>query len=170
MKEAGLTGAKPDVTPMEQNHKLSSATGRILREPDRYRRLVGRLVYLSITRPDICYAVHILTQFLQEPRQEHLDAVYRVLRYLKGSPGQGILLKSDSTLQLYAFCDADWAACPSTRRSLTAYFVHLGTSPISWKTKKQPTVARSSAEAEYRAMAMTTCELTWINTPRDDVV
>ncbi|XP_012828502.1 PREDICTED: uncharacterized protein LOC105949729 [Erythranthe guttata] len=96
-------------------------------------------------------------KFLQVPRQEHLDVVYCVLRYLNGSPGQGILFRSDSSLQLYAFCDADWAACPKTLRSLTVYYVQLGTSHISWKTKKQPTVARSSAEAEYRAMAMTTC-------------
>ena len=162
LKDAGLLGAKPAVTPMEQNHNLARASGHLLHDPGRYRRLVGRLVYLSITRPDICYAVHILTQFLHEPRQEHMDAVHRVLRYLKGSPGQGILLRSDSSLQLYAFCDSDWAACPLTRRSLTAYFINLGSSPISWKTKKQPTVARSSAEAEYRALAVTTCELTWI--------
>ena len=95
-------------------------------------------------------------------RQLHLDAILRVLRYLKGSPGQGILLWSDSSLQLFAYCNSDLAACPMTHRSLTAYFVQLGSSPISWKTKKQAIVARSSMEAEYLAMVVITCELTWL--------
>lgn len=86
----------------------------------------------------------------------------RVLRYLKGSPGQGSILAADSSLQLNAFYDSDWAICPLTRRSVTGYFVTLGTSPISWKTKKQPTVSRTSSEAEYQVMAVTTSELTWL--------
>ena len=99
---------------------------------------------------------------MQEPRQEHWDAALRVVRYLKGSPGQGILLRSDSELSLKGWCDSDWAACPLTRRSLTGWLVFLGHSPIAWKTKKQHTVARSSAEAEYRSMASITCELKWL--------
>ncbi|CAM8948767.1 unnamed protein product [Rhodiola kirilowii] len=86
----------------------------------------------------------------------------RVVRYLKSSPGQGILLRTDSYLVLSAYCDADWASCPVSRRSLTAYFVFLGGFPISWKTKKQATVSRSSAEAEYRAIASATCEIIWL--------
>ena len=85
-----------------------------------------------------------------------------MVRYLKTNPGQGILLKSFSDLRLTAYYDADWASCPMTRRSLTAYFVFLGDSPISWKTKKQPTISCSSAEAEYCALAITTCELKWL--------
>jgi len=81
---------------------------------------------------------------------------------LKGNPGQGILLQSDSDLQLYAFCDSDWGVCPITRCSLTGYFVTLGNSPISWKTKRQSTVSRSSAEAEYQAMATVISEVIWI--------
>lgn len=96
---------------------------------------------------------------MQCPQEAHWDAALRVVRYLKGDSGQGIFLRSSCDLRLTAFCDSDWASCPMTRRSLTMYFVRLGVSPISWKTKKQHTVSRSSAEAEYRSMATTCCEL-----------
>ena len=99
---------------------------------------------------------------MQNPQVEHWEAALRVVRFLKGSPGQGILLKSMCDLQLRGWCDADWAGCPLTRRSLTGWVVYLGDSPISWKTKKQHIVSRSSAEAEYRSMALTTCELKWL--------
>ena len=99
---------------------------------------------------------------MHEPRTEHWEAALRVVRYLKGTLGQGILLRSDSNLTLQGWCDSDWAACPITRRSLTGWLVFLGQSPISWKTKKQNTVSRSSAEAEYRSMAAITCELKWL--------
>jgi len=101
---------------------------------------------------------------MQEPKQEHMDAARRILRYLKATPGHGILLKTDTLLQVEAYCDADWGACPITRRSLTGYLVTVGGSPISWRTKKQTTVSRSSAEAEYRSMAATTSELVWLKT------
>ena len=160
--ECGLLGSKPVEFPMETNHKLALADGPLLTDPTRYRRLIGRLIYLTITRPELCYAVHVLSQFMQEPKEEHMEAARRLLRYLKGNPGQGLFLKSDSNLQVYAYCDSDWGACPLTRRSLTGYFVTIGGSPVSWKTKKQTTVSRYSAEAEYRAMANVTSELIWI--------
>ena len=101
---------------------------------------------------------------MQKPREEHMEAVRRVARYLKGTAGQGILLRQDCNLQLIGFCDADWGVCPLSRKSLTGYFMMLGDSPISWKTKKQSTVSRSSAEAEYRSMAAATSELVWLRT------
>jgi hypothetical protein len=104
----------------------------------------------------------MLAQFMQQPRLPHWDAAIRVVKYLKGNPGQGIFLRADCDLQLYAWCDSDWASCPLTRRSLSSWLVLLGNSPISWKTKKQHTVSRSSAEAEYRSLATTTCELKWL--------
>ena len=96
---------------------------------------------------------------MQEPRTDHWDVALRVVRYLKGTPGQGILLRSNSDLTLQGWCDSNWTACPLTRKSLTGWLVFLGYSPISWKTKKQNTVSRSSAEAECRSMATITCEL-----------
>lgn len=139
LTEVGLLGSKPDAFPMEQNHKLDLATGPLLSNPERYRRLVGRLIYLTITRPELSYCVHTLAQFMHSPRQEHWDVIIRVLRYLKGNPGQGLFFSCNSNLQLYAYCDFDWASCPLSRRSLSGYFVILVNSPISWKTKKQHT-------------------------------
>ncbi|XP_021766281.1 uncharacterized protein LOC110730767 [Chenopodium quinoa] len=162
ISETGLLGAKPADFPMEQNHKLALAEGRVLEDVEKYRRLVGRLIYLCVTRPDLAYPVHILSQFMQNPKEVHWEAALRVVRYLKKHPGQGILLRSDSGLQLEGWCDSDWASCPLSRRSLTGWFVLLGFSPISWRTKKQPTVATSSADAEYRSMTATTCELKWL--------
>lgn len=123
---------------------------------------MGRLIYLTITRPEISYSVHTLSQFMQKPKQDHWHAAIRLLHYLKGSPGKGLLLSSSSALQLRGFCDSDWAACPTTRHSITGFFVQLGDTPIAWKTKKQHTVSRSSAEAEYRSMASVCCELIWL--------
>ncbi|GKU93384.1 hypothetical protein SLEP1_g6979 [Rubroshorea leprosula] len=159
---AGMLGTKPCPFPMEQKMKLTPCIGSPLSDPMQYRRLVGKLIHLTITRPEISFAVHTLSQFMQAPRQPHLDATMRVWRYLKSSPGQGIFLSSSSSLQLSAYCDSDWASCPTTRRSTTGYLTLLGNSPISWKTKKQSTVSRSSAKAEYRAMASTVSELLWL--------
>lgn len=103
--ETGLLGAKPASFPIEQNHMLALARGSLLSDPEQYRRLVGRLIYLSFTRPDLGYAVHILAQFMQAPRVEHWNAALRVVRYLKGSPGQGILLHSTCDLHLTGWCD-----------------------------------------------------------------
>ncbi|KAJ4796665.1 Retroelement pol polyprotein-like [Rhynchospora pubera] len=162
LAECSLLGAKPAATPLEQNHRLTESTSEKLKDPERYRRLVGRLIYLTITRPELCYSVHTLAQFMHDPLEAHYEATLTVMRYLKGNPGQGIVLCADDGLQLNGYCDSDWASCPTTRRSLTGYFVMLGGSPISWKTKKQPTVSHYSAEAEYRSMANTTCELVWL--------
>ncbi|GKU93761.1 hypothetical protein SLEP1_g7329 [Rubroshorea leprosula] len=99
---------------------------------------------------------------MDEPKQEHFDVAMKVLRYVKNSPGQGILLSSSSHPHLVAYCDVDWASCPRTRRSTTGYYICLGHSPVSWQSKKQSIVSHSSAEAEYRAMASTVSELTWL--------
>jgi len=162
MDECGLLSSKPSAFPMEANHKLVLATGSPLIDAGRYRRLVGRLIYLTITRPNLCYAVHILSQFMQNPREKHMAAACWVLRYIKGTPDCGILLQANSKLQLSTYCDSDWGACPLTRHSLTGYLVTVEGSPVSWKIKNQTTVSRSSAKVKYRSMAAATRELIWL--------
>jgi hypothetical protein len=110
ISEVGLLGAKPAQIPMDQNHRLSLVDGPLLSEPEKYRRLVGRLIYLYVTRPELSYCVHMLAQFMQQPRLPHWDAALRVVKYLKGNPCQGIFLRADWDLQLYAWCDSDWAS------------------------------------------------------------
>jgi len=125
------------------------------------RALVGRLIYLCFTKPDLAYSVHVLSQ-LQNSRIEHWYATLRVVRYLKGHPGLGILLPWQNDLQLCGWCDFDWASCPFTRKSLTGWSIQLGTSPISWKTQTINTVSAFSVEVEYRSMARSIRKLKWI--------
>ena len=164
LRDTGMTASKPSTIPIEQNHCLLDNQSALLKcsEASTYRQLVGRLIYLTITRPDLSYSVHVLSQFMNCPRVDHLYAVFRVLRYLKQSPGQGLLISATSPLTLTAFCDSDWGGDPITRHSLSGYCVLLGKSVVSWKCKKQTTIARSSAEAEYRSMADTCCEVIWL--------
>ncbi|XP_021742770.1 uncharacterized protein LOC110708853 [Chenopodium quinoa] len=128
IKEFGLAKATPVKVLMDTHTKLTPSLGDPLPDAEIYQRLVGKLLYLTVTRPDISFAVQVLAQFMQAPTTAHLQATKRVLR-----------------------------------RSTTGYCILLGDSPVSWKAKKQSLVARSSAEAEYRAMALTICEVTWLN-------
>ncbi|KAL5573878.1 hypothetical protein UlMin_023475 [Ulmus minor] len=163
---------------MEVNLKLSKDEGDLLADPASYRRLIGKLLYLTITRPDLSYSVNRLSQFLVQPRAPHMLAAQRVLQYIKSSPGLGLFYPFRIAVQLKAyaeaelpglsaaqfkmFSDADWASCFDTRQSISGFCVFLGESLISWKSKKKATVSRSSAEAEYCSMANVTCELTWL--------
>ncbi|CAM8878782.1 unnamed protein product [Rhodiola kirilowii] len=157
-----MVDCKPALTPLPLKHQLSLSTAPVIEDPMIYRKLVGKLIYLTITRPDLAHSVHILSQFMSIPNDDHLKAAKRLLRYIKGAPAQGLFFSASSPLVLTTFCDADWAACPKTRRSTTGFAICIGDSLISWRTKKQAIVSRSSAESEYRAMAATCSEILWL--------
>ncbi|KAL0399761.1 UNVERIFIED_CONTAM: Retrovirus-related Pol polyprotein from transposon RE1 [Sesamum radiatum] len=157
--DTGLQYARVASSPLPPGIKLSAHNSPPLSDAEPYRRLVGRLLYLSFTRPDISFGAQQLSQFVHAPCAVHLDAAMHLVRYLKGCPERGLFFPASNSLSLTAYCDADWASCTDSRRSLTGYCIFLGEALISWKTKKQTTVARSTAEAEYRSLGSTVCEL-----------
>ena len=130
--------------------------------PSLYRCLVGSLIYLTVTRPDISYVVHQVSQYLSAPRSTHYAVVLCILRYLKGTLFHGLFYSAQSPFVLYAFSDVDWVGDSIDRRSTTGYCFLLGSSLISWRSKKQTHVACSSAKAEYCALADITSELLWL--------
>ncbi|XP_019257850.1 PREDICTED: uncharacterized protein LOC109236082 [Nicotiana attenuata] len=171
IKDLGELKGKTCRGPVEVNQKLTTAefdhqfgltNDTLLADPGAYQRLIGRLLYLTITRPDISFVVQCLSQFMHAPKTSHLEAALRVIRYLKKNLGLGILMSSTGSNKLQAYCDADWASCPNTRKPVTDYMVTLGDSLISWKSKKQNTISRSSAEAEYMSLASTVAEIVWL--------
>jgi hypothetical protein len=162
LNRASLTDHRTVETPMKLNVHLTPIDSEPLEDPTRYRHIVGSLVYLGFTRPDISYFVHILSQFVSTPTHIHYSHLLRVLCYLRGISTRRLFFPCSSSLQLQAYCDATWASDPSDHHSLSAYCVFLGSSLIAWKTKKQVVVSRSSAEAELRAMALMTTEVTWL--------
>ena len=144
---------------MDLKTKLTTGQRKTLDDPSRYRRLIGKLNYLTVTIPDISFVTSVVSCFLESPHTNHLKATLRILRYLKKAHGQGLIYQNHGYTHVQGYSDADWAGSPSDRRSTTGYCVFVGGNLVSWKSKKQKVVALSSAESEYMAMSHTLSEL-----------
>ena len=164
VRKAGLQGCKPSPTPLSSSEKLSLTEGQALSQEDstKYRSLVGALQYLTLTRPDISFAVNKVCQFLHAPTTVHLTAAKRIVRYVKNALNIGLNFSKSSSTLLSAFSDSDWAGCLDDRRSTGGFAVFFGPNLISWCARKQATVSRSSTEAEYKALANDTAEIIWV--------
>lgn len=153
---------KTAATPLQQNLKLSSDDGTKQVDATLYRQLVGSLIYLTTTRPDLAYSVSVLSQFMSRPLDSHWNAAKCVLRYLSGTCNYGILYTDSSDVTLAGYSDSDWAGNLDDRRSITGYAFSIGSGVISWCSKKKSTVALSLCEGEYQALCAATCEAIWL--------
>ncbi|GJT24664.1 ribonuclease H-like domain-containing protein [Tanacetum coccineum] len=165
--EFGLLARKPSNLRMQPNISLTSEqsdTKPLLDNGTEYQNLIGKLIYLTTTRPDIAYTVSYFSQFMHNPLRSHLKTALKVIRYLKGSLGKGInMIKGSAfSIDLKAYSNSDWARCADTRRSITGYCVFMCGSLVSWKSKKQKTISKSSTKVEYRSLASVTSEVIWI--------
>jgi hypothetical protein len=162
LERANMSNCNTISTPVDTKCKLSATDGPPVADPSNYRSLAGALQYLTLTRPDLSHAVQQVCLFMHDPREAHLQLIKRILRYVRGTAHLGLQLHVGASSELIAYSDADWAGCPDTRRSTSGYCVFLGTNLVSWSSKRQPTVSRSSAEAEYRAVANCVAESVWL--------
>ena len=137
LHETGMSGCQPIDTPMEEGLKLQLEPNQTPIKKGRYQRLVGRLMYLAHKRPDLTYAVSVVSQYMHNPGEQHMNAVMRILRYLKGAPGRGILFKKNSKCEsIDTYTDADWAGSVDDRRSTSGYFTFVGGNLVTWRSKK----------------------------------
>lgn len=169
LTETGMLACKPVETPIEMNHKLGESVDQVSTDKGRYQRLVGKLIYLSHTRPDIAYTVSVVSQFMHAPSEEHMNAVYRILKYLKSAPGRGLLFSKNGVHEIEGYTYSDWAGNQTNRRSTSGYFTFVEGNIVTWRSKKQKVVAKSSAKAKYRGMAYGVCELLWVKNVLQDL-
>ncbi|GJZ22729.1 ribonuclease H-like domain-containing protein [Tanacetum coccineum] len=165
LSEYGMLACKPAKTPLMSKLVFSNEASEndpLLENITDYKKLMGKLIYLTNTRPVISYVVRCLSQFMHSPLSSHLKTAFKILIYLKSCPGLGIRIARASGMFLNAYIDADWAKCIVTRKSVTGYCVLLNNSFVSWKSKKQNTLSKSSTEIEYMALAAVTSEVIWI--------
>lgn len=167
-----MQSCKPISTPLEQNVKYRAQVGepeltaeeaRLMAEFP-YASLSGSVMYLMLgSRPDLAFAVGMLSQFLANPAMTHWQAMRRLFRYIKATEDWGLLYEGGSSeaLTLMAFSDADWAGDPDSRRSISSFVFLLAGCAISWSSKRQPTVALSSTEAEYKSLTEACKEAVW---------
>ena len=161
LKETRMLKSKSTDTPMDLIVKLGAKKDSAPVDKGRYQRLVGKLIYLSHTRPNIGFSISVVSQFMNNPIEEHLEAVYRILRYLKMTPGKGLYFRKNLGRAIEIFTNADWAGSVIDRRSTSGYCSFMWGNLVTWRSKKQSVVARSSAKAEFRAMAQGICEGMW---------
>jgi histone deacetylase 1/2 len=164
LSRVGMTKCTTCPTPLSSIDKLSLTDGTLLGAEDstQYRSIVGALQYLTLTRPDLSFAVNKICQFLHAPTTTHWTAAKRILRYVQGTLKVGITFQKSNSTLLSAFSDADWAGCLDDRRSTGGFAIFFGPNLISWSARKQATVSCSSTEAEYKALANATAELIWV--------
>ena len=162
LKEVGMLACKPIDTPVAENVKLGNFPDQIPTNKEQYQRLVGRLMYLAHTRPDLAYSLSFVSQYMHSPSEEHMEAVLHILQYLKSSLGKGLMFTKGANFTIEGYTDADWVGSIDARLSIAGYFTLFGGNLVTWLSKKQGVVARSNVEAEYRVMAKGVCELRWI--------
>jgi len=168
LKETCMINCKTTGVPIEQSHRIGSEGSSTVNK-GQYQRLVGKLIYLAHTRLDIVYVVSVVSQFMHDPRERHLQVVNKILQYLKKSPGRGLLFKRNEKLIMEVYTDADYEESIIDRKSTSGYCMFLSGNLVTWKSKKQNVVARSSVEAEFRAMAQGVCELLWMRIILNDL-
>lgn len=155
-----MADAKPVITPMQSATSLVENSAPS--DPTKYRQIIGALQYLAITRPNIAFVTNRLSQSMHAPNDTQMQALKRLLRYLKGTIHHDLFLKRGQPLRVTAFSDSDWGGASENGRSTTGYAIYLGPNIISWKSMRQKSVSRSSTEAEYKAIANASSEVTWI--------
>ena len=158
----GMTNCSPVPTPMSIGYYLTKDSGEPIDNVSQYRSVIGALQYVTLTRPDIAFFVNKLSQFLSNPKTQHWEACKRLLRYLKGTVHLGLQFYNQGALQLHYFSDSDWACDHDDRKSVVGFAVYLGPNLVSWSSKKQAVVSRSSTEVEYRSLAHAASEVTWM--------
>ena len=157
-----MQDCKPSLTPLPEGLSLSKHSDTPPVDATLYRMLVGKLLFLTKTRPDLTHAVSVVSRFMQNPQEAHLQAAKHILRYVRRYPDLGLFFKQGEENRLHGYTDADYGQDIDDRISVGAYIFFLGTSPISWNSKKQSSTSRSSCESEYRALAQCTCEAVWL--------
>lgn len=163
LTRAQMLDAKPVLTPMASDTTLQLLYGTSLTDPTEYRSIIVGLQYLTLTRPDIAFAVNRLSQFMHRPTSTHCLAVKRLLRYIRGTLDLGLFIRRHIVQSVHAFSDGDWAGNKDDYTSTNAYLVYFGFNFISWSSKKQRTVARSSTEVEYRSVVSTAAKIRWLS-------
>lgn len=169
LKKFGMEGCNSVPTPLVVNEKLQKEDGSKEVDASIYRSLVGSLLYLTATRPDIMYAASLLSRFMHKPTQIHFGTAKRVLRYIQGSMEYGIMFERNVVPKLYGFCDSDWGGSVDDSKSTSGYAFTLGTGVFSWQSKKQKTVALSTAEAEYVSASLATSQAIWLRSIMEDI-
>ncbi|KAK4350669.1 hypothetical protein RND71_029982 [Anisodus tanguticus] len=157
-----MSSYKSTSTPVDTKPKLGATVGSPYEDPTHYRSLAGAFQYLTFTRPDIMYVVQHVYLFMHDPKDKHMNALKRIIRYIQGTLDYDLHLYPSSTSTIVSYTDADWGDCPDTRHSTSDYYMFFGNNLVSWSAMRQYTLSHSSAEAEYRGISNVVSESCWL--------